>query len=175
VIQFTGGEKIEPALDVVAVHRLPGYQVEAIVSGTMEQPQLELRSEPELEQSDILALLIFGKPIEGLTQGQQVSLQQSAIQMAGGFAATKVANAVTEALGLDRLGVDLGELDIGGGQIGFGRYIGDRTYVAISQEFSGEAGRQVSIEYRIGPDWKITSSTSTTGLSGVGILWHKRY
>ena len=77
-----------------------------------------------------------------------------------------VANAVTEALGLDRLGVDLGELDIGGGQIGFGRYIGDRTYVAISQEFSGEAGRQVSIEYRIGPDWKITSSTSTTGLSG---------
>ena len=175
VIQFTGGEKIEPALDIVAVHRLPGYQVEAMVSGTADQPRLELRSNPELEQSDILALLIFGKPIEGLTQGQQVSLQQSAIQMAGGFAATKVANAVTEALGLDRLGLDLGELDVGGGQIGFGRYIGDRTYLAISQEFSGGAGRQVSIEYRIGPDWKITSSTSTTGLSGIGILWQKRY
>jgi autotransporter translocation and assembly factor TamB len=175
VIQFTGGEKIEPALDIVAVHRLPGYQVAANVSGTMDQPRLELRSDPELEQSDILALLIFGKPIEGLTQGQQVSLQQSAIQMAGGFAATKVANAVTEALGLDKLGLDVGELDVGGGQIGFGRYIGNRTYVSISQEFSGAAGRQVSIEYRIGPDWKITSSTSTTGLSGIGILWQKRY
>jgi autotransporter translocation and assembly factor TamB len=95
--------------------------------------------------------------------------------MAGGFAAAKVANAVSEALGLDRLGLDLGEIDVSGGQVGFRRYIGNRTYVSVSQDLSGETGREVSIEYQIGPDWKITSSTSTTGVSGIGILWHKRY
>jgi autotransporter translocation and assembly factor TamB len=174
-VEFRGDETLNPALDIVAQHRLQQYQVEVIVTGTLDKPVLTLRSDPALEQADILALLIFGKPLNTLDRNEQNTLQQSAAEMAGGFAASKVAEAVSAALGLDRLGLDLGEIDAGGGQIGFGRYIGDRTYVSISQELSGEAGREVTIEYQIGPDWKITSSTSTTGSSGVGILWHKRY
>jgi autotransporter translocation and assembly factor TamB len=174
-VEFRGDETLNPALDIVAQHRLQQYQVEVIVTGTLDKPVLTLRSDPVLEQADILALLIFGKPVNTLNRNEQNTLQQSAAEMAGGFAASKVAEAVSEALGLDRLGLDLGEIDAGGGQIGFGRYIGERTYVSISQDLSGEAGREVTIEYQIGPDWKITSSTSTTGSSGVGILWHKRY
>ena len=174
-VQFRGDETLNPALDILAQHRLQQYQVEIAISGTLDKPVLTLRSDPALEQADILALLLFGKPVNSLSRTEQNTLQQSAIEMAGGFAAAKVANAVSEALGLDRLGLDLGEIDVSGGQIGLGRYIGNRTYVSISQELSGEAGREISIEYQIGPDWKITSSTSTTGSSGVGILWHKRY
>ena len=174
-IDFTGGETLNPALDILAQHRLQQYQVEVIISGTLDKPVLTLRSNPALEQADILALLLFGKPLNDLSRTEQNTLQQSAIEMAGGFAAAKVANAVTAALGLDRLGLDVGEIDVSGGQVGFRRYIGNRTYVSVSQDLSGETGREVSIEYQIGPDWKITSSTSTTGLSGIGILWHKRY
>ena len=174
-IEFTGGETINPALDILAQYRLQQYQVDVTINGTLAKPALTMRSEPPLEQADILALLIFGKPLNALSRTEQNTLQQSTIEMAGGLAAAKVASAVSDALGLDRLGLDLGEIDITGGQIGFGRYIGNRTYVSISQELAGEAGREVSIEYQIGPDWKITSSTSTTGTSGVGILWHKRY
>jgi autotransporter translocation and assembly factor TamB len=174
-VEFRGDETLNPALDIAAQYRLQQYQVEVIVSGTLDKPVLTLRSQPALEQADILALLLFGKPLNTLNRNEQNALQQSAAEMAGGFAAAKVAEAVSEALGLDRLGLDLGEIDAGGGQIGFGRYIGNRTYVSVSQQLSGEAGREVSIEYQIGPDWKITSSTSTTGTSGVGILWHRRY
>ena len=174
-IEFTGGETINPGLDILAQYRLQQYQVDVTITGTLAKPALTMRSEPPLEQADILALLIFGKPVNALSRTEQNTLQQSAAEMAGGLAAAKVASAVSDALGLDRLGLDLGEIDITGGQIGFGRYIGNRTYVSISQELAGEAGREVSIEYQIGPDWKITSSTSTTGTSGVGILWHKRY
>ncbi len=174
-VEFRGDETLNPALDIVAQHRLQQYQVEVIVTGTLDKPVLTLRSEPALEQADILALLLFGKPLNTLNRNDQNTMQQSAAEMAGGFAAAKVAEAVSEALGLDRLGLDLGEIDASGGQIGVRRYIGDRTYISISQDLSGEAGQEVSIEYQIGPDWKITSSTSTTGSSGVGILWHKRY
>jgi translocation and assembly module TamB len=174
-VEFRGDETLNPALDIVAQHRLQQYQVEVIVTGTLDKPVLTLRSDPALEQADILALLIFGKPLNTLNRNEQNTMQQSAAEMAGGFAASKVAGAVSEALGLDRLGLDIGEIDAGGGQLGVRRYIGDRTYVSISQDLSGEAGQEVSIEYQIGPDWKITSSTSTTGSSGVGILWHKRY
>ncbi len=174
-IEFTGGETINPGLDILAQYRLQQYQVDVTINGTLAKPALTMRSEPPLEQADILALLIFGKPLNALSRTEQSTLQQSAMEMAGGLAAAKVASAVSDALGLDRLGLDLGEIDITGGQIGFGRYIGNRTYISISQELAGEAGREVAIEYQIGPDWKITSSTSTTGTSGVGILWHKRY
>jgi translocation and assembly module TamB len=174
-VEFRGDETLNPALDIVAQYRLPQYQVEVIVTGTADKPVLTLRSQPALEQADILALLIFGKPVSSLNRNEQDTLQQSAAEMAGGLAAAKVAGAVSEALGLDRLGLDLGEIDAGGGQIGFGRYIGERTYVSISQKLSGETAQEVSIEYQIGPDWKITSSTSTAGSSGIGILWHKRY
>ena len=174
-VEFRGDETLNPALDVVAQYRLPQYQVEVVVTGTLDKPVLTLRSEPALEQADILALLLFGKPLNSLNRNQQNTLQQSAAEMAGGFAAAKVAEALSEALGLDRLGLDLGEVDAGGGQIGLRRYIGNRTYISISQDLSGETGQEVSIEYQIGPDWKITSSTSTAGSSGVGILWHKRY
>ena len=174
-VEFRGDETLNPALDIVAQYRLPQYQVEVIVTGTADKPVLTLRSQPALEQADILALLLFGKPVGSLNRNEQDTLQQSAAEMAGGLAAAKVAGAVSEALGLDRLGLDLGEIDAGGGQIGFGRYIGERTYISISQKLSGETAQEVSIEYQIGPDWKITSSTSTAGSSGVGILWHKRY
>ena len=174
-VEFRGDDTLNPALDIVAQHRLQQYQVEVIVTGTLDKPVLTLRSDPTLEQADILALLLFGKPLNTLNRNEQNTMQQSAAEMAGGFAASKIAGAVSEALGLDRLGLDIGEIDAGGGQVGVRRYIGDRTYVSISQDLSGEAGQEVSIEYQIGPDWKITTSTSTTGSSGVGILWHKRY
>ncbi|MEX0803507.1 MAG: translocation/assembly module TamB domain-containing protein [Candidatus Binatia bacterium] len=174
-IQFTGGETINPVLDILARYRLPEYQVEVIVSGPLDKPTLALRSEPPLEQADILALLLFGKPVNALDRTEQTTLQQSAVDLASGFAAATIGSAVSQALGLDRLGLDIGELDFSGGQIGFGRYVGDSTYFSVSQHLSGEAGREVSIEYRIGPDWKIVTSTSTTGTSGIGILWHKRY
>ncbi|HUC97677.1 MAG TPA: translocation/assembly module TamB domain-containing protein, partial [Candidatus Polarisedimenticolaceae bacterium] len=149
-VEFRGDETLNPALDIVAQHRLQQYQVEVIVTGTLEKPVLTLRSDPALEQADILALLIFGKPLNTLNRNEQNTLQQSAAEMAGGFAASKVAEAVSEALGLDRLGLDLGEIGVNAGQIGFRRYIGSRTYVSISQDLSGETGREVTIEYQIG-------------------------
>jgi translocation and assembly module TamB len=170
-IRFIGGGKIDPELDIVAQHRLPQYTVSAMVGGTAEKPSLTLRSEPSLDQADILALLVFGKPTGELSRGEKVSLEQSALSLTSGFAAAKIA----EAIGLDSLGLDVGELNFEGGRIGYGRYVGERTYVTAGQDLAGEKGQEVTIEYQIGRDWKIESSTTSTGSSGVGIIWHKRY
>ncbi|MDH3445888.1 MAG: translocation/assembly module TamB, partial [Deltaproteobacteria bacterium] len=174
-IQFTGGGKIDPTLDIVAEHRLPQYQVNALVGGTAQSPTLRLTSSPQLEQSDILALLLFGKPVSALNQSQQTSLKQNALEVTSGFVAAKIGAAVSEALGLQNLGLDAGDVDFDGGKIGFGRYIGRDTYVSASQELAGERGREVSIEYQLAPDWKIGTSTNTQGSSGADIIWSKQY
>jgi translocation and assembly module TamB len=175
VVQFTGGGKINPSLDVAAQYKLPNYQVEVVISGSVEKPTLTLSSQPPLEQADILALILFGRPLNTLNQNEQASLQQSAVNVASGFVAGKIAGSVAKALGLDSLGIDVSEVDFSGGRVGFGRYVGSKTYVSASQQLSGEHGREVSMEYEIVPDWKIGTSATSTGSSGIDIIWHKRY
>jgi translocation and assembly module TamB len=174
-IEFTGGDKITPSLDIVAQYKLPQYEVDVTVTGTVEKPALTLTSQPRLEQADILAVLLFGRPMNELNQAEQGSLQQSAINLTSGFVAGKIANSVSAALGLDQLGIDIRQVDFGGGRVGIGRYVGRRTYLSVSQELTGEYGQGIGVEYELARDWKIGTSTSSTGSSGIDIIWHKRY
>jgi autotransporter translocation and assembly factor TamB len=73
------------------------------------------------------------------------------------------------------LGVDIRQVDFSGGRVGFGSYVGRTTFVSVSQQLSGEQGSEVSVEYQIAPDWKINSSTTSAGGSGIDLIWHKRY
>jgi autotransporter translocation and assembly factor TamB len=170
-IQFVGGGKINPALDILAQYRLPQYTVDALVGGTLEKPSLVLRSSPSLNQAEILALLLFGKTTKNLNSTEQASLKQNALDIAAGFAAANIGSAIAEAIGLN----ELGDIGLNGGRLGFGHYIGSRTYVTVNQEMAGERGQEVAVEYQLAPDWKIGSSTTSNGSSGIGIIWQKRY
>lgn len=141
----------------------------------MKKPSLTLRSDPVLEQADILALLLFGKQASALGSGEKVNLQQQALQLTSGYAAAKIGESVSHALGLEELGIDLREVDFSGGRLGFGRYLSPDTYVSMSQDIGGKKGREVSIEYNLSPDWKLTTSTSATGDNTAGITWQKQY
>jgi translocation and assembly module TamB len=174
-VEFAGSDKINPVIEVVAEYRVDNYTVNAIVSGTVEKPTLTLTSQPQLDQADILSLLLFNKPISALEKGEQASLQQNAIAITTGFAAARIGEAVSKALGLEDLGIDLGALDFSGGQVRFGQYLGRKTFVSVGQEISGEGGRQVAAEYQITTAWKLSVTSTTDRTSGVDLIWHKRY
>ena len=170
---FTGGDKINPSLDIVAQYKVPNYQVEVHISGSAEKPNLTLTSQPPLEQADVLALILFGKPLNNLSQNEQASLQHSAVNLASGFIAASIAKSVATALGLESLGFD--EIDFSGDRVGLGRYIGSRTHVSASQRLTEEHRQEVTLEYEIAPNWKIGTTATSTGDSGIDIIWHKRY
>jgi autotransporter translocation and assembly factor TamB len=154
--EFHGGDKIDPFLDIVAEYRAGNYLISAVVKGTAEKPTLTLASDPQLDQADILSVLIFNKPLSSLEKSEQASLQQNAISITSGFAAAQIGQAVSQALGLQELGVDI-------------------TNVSVSQDVSGKYGQEVSAEYRITSDWRFSVSTSTVGPDGVDLIWQKRY
>lgn len=173
--QFAGAQPIDPAIQVIAEYQINDYRVSAIAGGTASKPTLELASQPRLEQSDILSLLLFGRPIGELSGGEQLSLQKSAIDIGAGFAAAQLGKAVSGALGLDALGIDLSDLTFAGGQVRFGRYLGSQTYFSVSQDIAGGNGREVSLEYRLTPNLRVEANTGSAGNSGVDIIWRKRY
>lgn len=174
-VVFTGGEEMNPTLDMIARHQLAGHVVEAVVGGTVEKPTLMLRSEPALEQADILALLLFGKPVNQLAQVEKTNFQRQALQLTGGYVAARIAESVSRALGLEQLGFDLSQVDLTGGRIGFGRYLGPNTYIATSQDFAGKTGHQVTVDYYLTPKWTLHTSSSTGGDNAAGITWEMRY
>ena len=174
-VVFAGESEINPQIHIVTQYRLPEYRIETVVSGTAKTPSLTLRSDPVLEQADILALLLFGKPTSELGRGEKLDLQQQALNITSGYVAAKIGESVSEALGLEELGIDLREVDFTGGHLGFGRYLNPDTYMAISQDIGGKKGREVSVEYSLSPEWKVTTSTSATGDNTAGIRWETRY
>lgn len=175
LVQFTGAQPIDPVITIVGQHVVNDYRVSAVVSGRASKPTLELQSQPQVEQADILSLLLFGRTTGELSGGEQLSLQKSAIDIGAGFAAAQLGKAVSGALGLDALGVDLSELTFSGGAARFGRYLGGRTYFSVSQDIAGDNGQEVSLEYRLTPNILIDATSSSSGNSGVDVIWHKRY
>lgn len=174
-VMFTGGKEINPKLNIVAKHRAGDYDIRAAVDGTVSKPSLRLHSDPPLDKADILAVLLFGKPTHALESGEKVDLQRQAISITSGYAAAKIGKSVSQALGLERLGIDLEELDFSGGRVGLGRYITPKTRLSFSRDLAGEEGQEVSIEYQLAPGWEINTSTRSDGSSGADIIWRKRY
>jgi translocation and assembly module TamB len=174
-IVFTGATPIDPGLDVVARYTLPGYQVDVVVGGTVNTPTVTFRSEPQLEQADILSLLLFGKPANALSKGEKVSLQSQAMQAVVGSVAGELQQALSQKLGVDNLELDVGDSS-GQSKVGVGKYIAPGVFVSTSQQLGGQkSGQDVSIEYQLNDHWQLKASTTSRGDNGADILWQKRY
>lgn len=171
-VVFTGGDPADPSLDIALQTRVADYTIEAAVGGTAVEPSLELSSEPRLEEADILSLLMFGKPINNLDQGEQTALQQQAQNMAANLAVGQVGQAMSDALGL---GIDIQEIDVAAGRIGLGKYLTPQTYVSVAQDFAGRGGQQVTVDYYVTPQWTLRTSADSTGNNGADVFWRLEY
>lgn len=172
-IRFDGAPAA-PTLDITATSRAGQYEVEVRVSGRPDKPVLALSSEPPLSESDVLAVLLFGAPTQELGQSQQADLQQRAVGLASTYVAGGLTRSVRDALGLDVLDVSAGEGDRPG-EVRIGRYVTNDIFLSIAQEFGSRVGQAAGVEYRLRPRISVRLSTSTSGSSGIDVLWHRRY
>ncbi len=175
IFSFTGGRKIDPSLDIDAEYRVTNYIVDLMVGGTASKPTLQLKSQPDLPQADILSLILFGKTMDALGQGQQASLQQQATKMATGIAAQQLGQAVASSMGLQQLGITLSQASSGGPALGIGRYLGENTYVSASQSIGGSRGQKISIQYFLLPWLSITTSSAADGSHEIDLNLVKQY
>ena len=174
-LTFDTETQLNPRLDILARYEHDDYVIDAVVGGTAETPRLDLRSTPPLEQADILAVLLFGKPASALNKGEEIDLQQEAVALTSGYAAATLGQSVSDALGLDTLGIDLSGLDFSGGQVGFGRALTRKTRISAAQGIGGKRGQEVAIDYEMTPNLDLRTSADSTGSSSADIIWRKRY
>jgi translocation and assembly module TamB len=173
-IVFTGASPPQPTFDITAIYSTRDYRVSVHITGSAEKPTLELTSEPALEQADILAVLLFGKPANSLGRGESAALQQQALALAAGYVIPELRTSVMNALGVETLDVQLPE-GTEPGHISAGRYVAEDVFVSLGQEFGRRAAQIVGVEYYLGRNVSIRGSTSTRGDSALDLLWRYRY
>jgi len=172
---FTGGSQIDPGLDIVARYKVSQYQVDLVIGGIASKPTLTLRSNPSLEQAEILSVLLFGKPTADLNQGEKNALQSQALKTAANFISSDLRQSVASKLGVDTLEFGVGD-NLSGGEVSAGKYVTQDVFVSTKQQLGGEQQQQeYAIEYDLAPNWQLRSSTSPQGKSGSDIFWRKRY
>lgn len=151
-IRFIGDTEVNPFLDISATRMIPNTGVEARVriTGTLLQPQLTLTSNPPLEESDILALIVFNRPVNELGTGERSSLAATAGGIATGFIAAPLGDSIGRALDLDLFEIttttESGELGAG---ITLGQQIGDKAFLKLRQEFGERNTTEFMLEYQL--------------------------
>lgn len=149
---YTGGPITNPGLDLRAVRKIGNVTAGLKVRGNLNQPVIELFSVPAMGQTDILAYLLLGGPIENATgeQGAMMAKAALAIGLSGG---DSLARALTDRFGLDEMRVESNETGDQASLV-MGRYLSPKLYISYGIGLA-ESANIVTIRYQISDKWQL--------------------
>ncbi|TMA86879.1 MAG: hypothetical protein E6J63_15775 [Deltaproteobacteria bacterium] len=131
----TGGDPSNPELEIKALYDNPQAKVTITVTGTAKDPQLEMASNPPMDQDQIAFFLATGR-IQGRAtqQGGGVDLSGAATSVVGGLLFGQVRKELADVLPVDVITIDTGAQGVSGASVG--KYIGDRVFIGYRQRFT---------------------------------------
>lgn len=96
------GPPDDPGLDVVASRTVNAYNAKAglEIAGTLKNPQSRIFSEPAMDETDAMSLLLTGKPLSGASESEGNAILQ-AIVVYGIEQGDFITNRISDTLGID--------------------------------------------------------------------------
>jgi translocation and assembly module TamB len=155
---FAGQAITEPQVNLVATRTIDAVKAKLSVSGNAKKPILEVSADPTMSQTQALAYLVTGKPMEEVGSGEG-DLVQSAARTLGGAAGNLLAKNLGKRLGIDEVGVQDNE-EIGGSAFTVGQYLSPRLYLSYGVGLF-EPGQVVTLRYRISDKVSLEASQGT--------------
>lgn len=176
---FGGEIPPDPKIEVSAANAPRGSPIKVYLraSGTFRNPKLELSSDPELEQRDIMSYLLTGKPLYEFSRkpGDQPSQtgvngsQIAAANIVANYLYQKAAGTLVRKLDIDVLNLRMTsekEADIT-----VGRYLTPDLFISYGQVLSPGGEKRVAAEYTITPWWSLEGKNSSQGSYVVDLLF----
>ena len=161
IVDFVNPYALEPELDIESHRMVRDWEVKLSVSGTPNDLNFSLSSDPQLEDGDILSLLLRGKTVSELISAEG-GTTLSAAGMLSEVAASAVSDNVKSATGLDifemGFGDDTDDNSLSDINVTVGKEITDKITVKYGAETEdGEMIHKTAAEY------KMTDSISVNG------------
>ena len=171
-VSFNGGSLTNPSIDFTVSATSGNITAELTVGGTVRQPTISMTSTPDLPQDEILAQLLFGRPVSSLSPFEIAQIAAALGQLTGVTPGNfgLLGNA-REALGLDRL--TIGTTAAGQPALEAGRYVAPNVYVGVEQGAAAgstsakvqvDLSKHVKLQGTVGSGYG--SDTATAGATG---------
>ncbi|MCI0752830.1 translocation/assembly module TamB domain-containing protein [Teichococcus vastitatis] len=171
-----------PTLDFTATTRAQNLAITINIDGPPNDPKISFTSVPELPQDEVLARLLFNRPLDQLSPFEIAQLASGAAALAGAGpgGSRGLLGGLADRLGLDRLGVGGGSGNTSGSNteetgpsVQAGGYIGQGVYVGVEQ--GTEGGPRVGVELELTPRLKLESSTGGESGERIGLSYEFEY
>ena len=175
-ITETGGEISDPELEIKALYENPQANVTITVSGTATDPQLDMSSNPAMDQDAIAFFLATGRIQGRATQsGGGVDLSGAATSVLGSLLFGQVRKELASVLPVDVLTIETGSSGVSEASVG--KYIGDHIFIGYKQRLTTAPNENTSegrIEYEIS---KSVAAEATVGdrNSDISVLYTKDF
>ena len=145
--------EIDPALDVTARRIIEPSGVEARirVQGTARDPTLSFSSTPPLDESDILALIIFNRDLNNLGASEKGDCRDDGRDAPPpAWWSRRSPTQLGRKLGLEEIDVQTTNDASGpGGVVTVGDRFGERLFVRLRQQFGAQEVSELLLEYRL--------------------------
>lgn len=146
---FAGTPLDNPRLNIVAVRELDEVTAGLRITGSAQNPQLTVFSDPAMGQSDALAYLVTGKPLSevGQADDEEGDMLQTAARSLGTAAGGLLAKNIGNRLGIDEFGIK-DEEAVGGAALTVGQYLSPRLYLSYGVGLF-EPGEVITLRYKL--------------------------
>lgn len=175
-ITLDGPVPLDPLVDITAQRQQTGLVARLRIIGPASAPQVRLESDPPMPQDDILAYILFGRPLSDLGPSQALQVVRAARALSGASgtgSAFNVTGHMQQALGLDTLNFDA-SAGLGAASVGIGKRFSDKIYVEVNQGLGG-TGSGVSATMDLTDDITVEASSSASGGGGAAIKYKRDY
>jgi autotransporter translocation and assembly factor TamB len=177
-IDFLNPSRIEPFIDISADTQKSAYQIHATATGTAQQIDLRLTSEPALAESDIMSLLTTAATGQAITAGVGTILPPRLSAFLTGQIAQEISQGVGGIVGIDRLDIEPvvgGAQRVGGPKVTVGKDVSKNLSVTYSTVVGSTLEDLVTIEYRITDSLSLLGVRDERGDVGADVKFSLRF
>ncbi|MBI5555332.1 MAG: translocation/assembly module TamB [Elusimicrobia bacterium] len=170
-LQFPGIAGFNPLLNIDGEYReLSEIMITATIRGDLNNPLIQLHSDPPQKDIEILSYLLFGKSSQNLSSREASSVESQVLSFIGRTTVLKVRDILGDKVTIDTLDIKK-DATTQNWRVSVGKYIGRKLFVSYTFGFSAEAEDKLRLEYKLTRCWNIESEISQKHSAGADLFW----
>ncbi len=160
-----GGEILNPYLNLKAQYSNNPYVIDIFITGSLDTPIINFSSNPYLNQSDILSMLLFSTTTDSLFEGNANSSTQALSMLGNTFAKEIIKNF---GITLDKLVISTNE------QGGLGIEVGKKISKKITVIYTNDIVQSIKVRYQHSNNFETDLMLSPES-SGIDFLYKSEH
>jgi translocation and assembly module TamB len=165
-----------PGLQITAWRRNQAVEAGVRITGNLQQPRVELVSQPPAPEGTALSWLVLGRAPSDAGGADLAVLQTAATALLGRGNSVPITTRIAQAFGLDELslrnssaGSGTGTTDASSRVVALGKRISNRIYLTYEQGIGTVVQNLVKIDFSLTQRISLRAQTGTT--SGLGAFY----